>query len=118
MGPKKKAKNNQKPEARLDCRQDGSGVRLKVHLTPKASKEGVGGLYGDALKVRVKAPPVEGKANEAMVKLMARTLGVSRKSIELVSGQRSRIKIIRVKGLSPGRAAARLAREHDENSSG
>lgn len=92
------------------CREDGQGARFKVRLSPRASREGMGGLHGDALKVRVKAPPVDGRANEALVRLLAKVLGVSRSSLEIVSGRTGRTKVLRVAGLSPGEVTARLDR--------
>ena len=100
--------SNRKENRGYICQADDLGVRIKVHLTPRASKEEVGGLHGDALKVRVKAPPVEGRANEALIRLMARVLGVGKKSVELVSGRTGRTKTIRVVGLSPGEVRKRL----------
>ncbi|MDY6851765.1 MAG: DUF167 domain-containing protein [Thermodesulfobacteriota bacterium] len=92
----------------LYCREDGQGARFKVRLSPRASREGMGGLHGDALKVRVKAPPVDGRANEALVRFLAKVLGVRRSSLEIVSGRTGRTKVLRVAGLSPGQVTARL----------
>lgn len=76
---------------------------LKVYLQPKASKNEIVGPYRDGMKVRVTAAPVEGKANEALLRLLAKELGVTPSSLEIVRGHRSREKIIRI--------AASLGRE-------
>lgn len=71
-------------------------VVMEVQLIPNAAKTHVGGLYGEpgqlALKVRLNAPPVDGKANEALIKWLTGQLGISRTSIELVRGKTSRRK--------------------------
>ena len=90
------------------CRPAESGAVFKVHLTPRASSEGLGGVHGDALKVRVKAPPVDGRANEALLKLLAKSLKVKNKSLDLVSGQTSRTKMVVVEGLTPEEVTSRL----------
>ena len=59
-------------------------------------------MHGQALKVKLKAPPVDGKANAALIAFVARCLGVGRRQVEIVSGQTSRIKTVRVEGLAPG----------------
>ncbi len=84
------------------------GVRLRIQLSPRSSQEGVGGLHGDALKVRVNAPPVDGKANEALTRFMAKKLGLPRQAVELVSGQTSKSKVLLIKGLSPAEIVNRL----------
>lgn len=77
-----------------------AGVRFKVRLTPRASREAVGGLYGDALKVSVRSPAVDGKANQALLVLLAGRLGVAVSRVLLVSGAASRVKVIEVEGRS------------------
>ena len=79
-----------------------------MHLTPRASKESLGGTHGQAVKVRVKAPPVDNRANEALIKFMARTLGLRPGDVHLVSGQTNRTKVLAVDGLTPEETAARL----------
>jgi len=69
---------------------------LKVYLQPKASRDEFVGPYRDGIKVRVTAAPVEGKANEALLRLLAKEFGVPPSSIEIVRGHRSREKIIRI----------------------
>ncbi len=73
---------------------------LKVYLQPKSSKNEVVGAYRDGIKVKVTAPPVEGKANEALVRFLAKELGVSPSSIEIISGRYSREKKLKLSGIS------------------
>jgi len=78
------------------CRQDGDGWVLAIRVQPNASVTEIVGAYGDELKVRLAAPPVDGKANEALVTFLARALGVSKSSVSVVRGQSGRSKTIRV----------------------
>jgi uncharacterized protein (TIGR00251 family) len=71
-------------------------ILLKVYLQPKSSRNEIVGPYRDGIKVRVTAAPVEGKANEVLLRFLAKQLGVPLSSIEIVRGHRSREKIIRV----------------------
>ena len=77
-----------------DCEMKDS--ILKVYLQPKASENEIVGLYRDGIKVRVTAAPMEGKANEALLQLLAKKFGVPPSSIEIVRGHRSREKVIRI----------------------
>ena len=86
------------------------GVRLKVRLQPRAAASAIAGVHGDALKVRVSAPPVDGAANEMLVKLLAATFGVPARSIAIVSGLASRSKIVELTGVSES-AVRRIAGE-------
>ena len=76
------------------------GVILNIHATPRASKSQVQGLHGDALKVRLQAPPVDGKANEALLEFLSDTLGVPQRRLALVSGHTSRQKRVAVSGVT------------------
>ncbi len=78
--------------------RDGA-VRFSVRVQPRSSRTGVEGLHGDALKVRVNAPPVDGAANEAVVAVLAEALGVSRRAVRIVSGESSRSKVVEVDGV-------------------
>jgi uncharacterized protein (TIGR00251 family) len=71
-------------------------IILKVYLQPKASKNEIVGPYRDGIKVRVTAAPVEGKANEALLRFLAKEFGVAPSSVEIVRGHRSREKLIRI----------------------
>ncbi len=79
--------------------EDQGGVTLQVWVQPRASKDEVLGVHGEGLKVRLCAPPVDGEANDALTRFLAKRLGVPRSSVELVRGQTSRHKTLRVSGL-------------------
>jgi uncharacterized protein (TIGR00251 family) len=84
------------------------GVVLHVHVQPGAGRSAVVGRHGDALKVRVAAPPVDGRANEATRLLLAEALGLASGDVELASGESSRAKRFRLRGLDAEEAERRL----------
>lgn len=69
-----------------------------MHAQPGARRTGTAGLHGDALKIRVAAPALEDRANEALIEFLADRFGVPRRSVELLSGARSRMKRFRIVG--------------------
>jgi uncharacterized protein (TIGR00251 family) len=79
--------------------QTPTGIRLRVRVQPRASRTEIAGPYGNAVKVRLAAPPVEGAANEALARFIARHLGVPRSAVSIESGATSRSKIIDVDGI-------------------
>jgi len=82
-------------------RQEKSGaLLLDLWVQPGASKSGFAGAHGARLKVRVASPPVDGKANLALLKFLAKALGVPPRDLELVSGETSRGKTVRIVGIS------------------
>lgn len=85
-----------------------TGVRLTLHVQPRAARTELAGLHGDALKVRLAAPPVDGAANDALIRFLADRLGVPRSAVALVGGATSRRKVVEVTGISAETAAARL----------
>lgn len=89
-------------------REVAGGVRLELLVTPRASRSEVAGLAGDRLRVRIAAPPVEGAANEELVRVLARALDVPRGAVELVAGASGRRKAALVRGVA-GAAVRRLA---------
>ena len=86
-----------------------ASTRLRLRVVPGAAKPGLIGRYGDAWKLRVAAPPEGGAANEAVVDLVARTLGVPPRMVSVVSGFASRDKIVEVDGLGADETEVRLA---------
>ncbi len=81
---------------------------LAIKAIPNAPRSEVVGWLGDALKVKVHAPPVEGRANDALCELLADTLGVPRRAVTLMRGETSRQKVVRIDGLSPAEVRAKL----------
>jgi uncharacterized protein len=79
---------------------DQTKTVIRVKLLPKSSKNQIVGREGDLFKVKVVAPPIEGKANKALVALLARQLRVPKGAVEIISGKSSRLKSIRIDGLS------------------
>ncbi len=73
-------------------------IILKVYLQPKSSKNEVVGPYRDGIKIKITAPPIEGKANEALIKFLSKEFKISPSSVEIVKGHNSREKIIRIRG--------------------
>jgi hypothetical protein len=84
------------------------GVVLHVHVQPGAGRSAVVGRHGDALKVRVAAPPVDGRANEATEALLVEALGLDRADVELTSGATSRSKRYRLRGVDGAEIDKRL----------
>ncbi len=85
-----------------------SGVRIRVRVQPRASRSEVAGVHGDSVRVRLTAPPVEGAANEALVRFMADRLGVPRGAVRLVAGETGRTKVVAVDGIGTPEARGRL----------
>lgn len=90
-------------------REGNDGVVLSLHIQPGARKTEISGIHGNALKIRLAAPPVDGKANDALLAFLARTLGLPKSRVLLVSGQTSRSKRVAVTGLSSAEIASRLS---------
>jgi uncharacterized protein (TIGR00251 family) len=84
------------------------GCTLSVRVHPGARKNGATGIHADAVKIVLTAPPVDGKANEALIAFLADALGLPRARIVLVSGLTSRAKILRITGKSAAEVAAAL----------
>ena len=84
----------------------GAAFAIKVH--PRAKRNAITGAIGDALKVALTAPPVDGKANQACIEFFAKLLKVPRSSVTIASGQASRNKVIWVAGVSPEEVRKRI----------
>ena len=93
-------------------RETKDGVTLAVRAQPGAKETAIAGVYGEGaaaqLKIAVQAPPVEGRANEALIAFLAKTFDVSKSSIELVAGELSRSKVFLLRGVSLAQAEAQL----------
>jgi uncharacterized protein (TIGR00251 family) len=84
----------------ISVQQTPDGVAFSVKVHPRARKNAITGEVGDALKLSLTAPPIDGRANEACIEFFAKVLKVPRSSVTIASGQSSRTKVIRVSGLS------------------
>lgn len=85
------------------------GAAFAVRVVPRASKNEISGRHGEAVKIRLTAPPVEGAANEALIGFLSEILEVRKSQIEILSGHVSRDKIVCVVGLMPHDVEARLS---------
>jgi uncharacterized protein (TIGR00251 family) len=85
-----------------------AGVEVDVHVIPRSRQNEIDGVRGDAVLVRLTAPPVDEAANNALVELMAATLNVSRRAVRIVGGEHARRKRVAIDGISPQLAALRL----------
>ena len=90
----------------LEIAQGERWIEFSVSVTPRSHRDQPAGVVQGALKLKLRAAPVEGEANKALIKLLAKTLGVSKSSVNIVSGQSSRRKRVRIAGLE-----ARVLRE-------
>jgi len=84
------------------------GVILRVQVQPRASRDEIAGAHGDAIKIRVTSPPVEGAANTHLLALLAKKLGIPRSRLEFRAGSTSRLKSIAVQGMSAAEVRKRL----------
>ena len=96
---------------RIDERQ--GGIRFAVHVQPRASRTEVAGLHGDALKVRLSAPPVDGAANDALVDFLSERFAVARRAVRVIAGAQSRSKIVEIDGLTAAEALRLLNLQGD-----
>jgi uncharacterized protein len=96
-------------------RATSAGVTLEVRAQPGAKKTAMTGIYGEGtgaqLKIAVQAPPLDGRANEAVIAFLAETFGLQKSAVELVSGDSARSKVILLRGMTMARATAVLARK-------
>jgi len=90
-------------------RDSAAGATFAVKVQPRAKKNAITGELGDALKLALTAPPIEGRANQACIEFFANLLKVPRSSVTIASGETSRNKVIRVAGLSAEEVKKRLA---------
>jgi uncharacterized protein (TIGR00251 family) len=80
--------------------ESGGRVRFSVRVQPRASRNEVAGLYGEALRVRLTAPPVDGAANTELVVFLSEIFAVARRSVKILSGESSRSKIVEIEGIT------------------
>jgi len=92
----------------IKVRQHADGVTIPVKVHPKARRDRISGLLGEALKLELTAPPIDGKANEACIRFFADFLKVPRASVTIAAGLSSRNKVIRVTGTSAARVEEKI----------
>jgi uncharacterized protein (TIGR00251 family) len=90
----------------------GAKAILRLRVVPNARRSEVVGVHGEAIKVKVQAPAVEGKANEALREFLAERLDVPARAVEIISGGKSRDKMVAVEGLETAQARERLLGEN------
>lgn len=83
-------------------------ARIKVYVQPRASKTAVVGMHGDAVHIRLAAPPVDNAANEALVEWVAARLGIAKRQVRVVAGGTSRRKVVEIDGVSAETATSTL----------
>ena len=92
----------------IPIRDTASGASFVVKVHPRARKNAITGIVGDALKLSLTAPPIEGRANQALVEFLAELLKVPRSSVKIAAGQNSRRKVVSLAGLSADEVSRRL----------
>jgi uncharacterized protein (TIGR00251 family) len=95
--------------AALEIGGAGDELRIRVRVKPRAARSRVLSAAGDVVEVAVAAPPVDGEANEELVRLLASVLGIARRNVEIVSGVHGRTKLLRVRGLTGVELTSRLS---------
>ncbi|MGD0930372.1 MAG: DUF167 domain-containing protein [Candidatus Korobacteraceae bacterium] len=95
----------------ISIRDTPDGATFQVRVQPRAKKNAVAGEVGEALKLALTAPPIEGRANQACIAFLAELLNVPRSSVTIAAGQSSRNKVIRVVGLSAAQVENRLSKK-------
>src|SRR5262249_25946784 len=88
--------------------EKGDAVSFSVRVQPRAARTEVAGVHGDAVKIRIAAPPVDGKANDECRRFIAKLIGVAASSVEIIAGESSRDKVIRVRHTTAAQVRAAL----------
>lgn len=92
----------------IPIRETASGAVFRIRVLPRASRSEAAGIQGDALKLRITEAPVEGKANDECIRLLAKILGVKRTQVTIIAGHAARTKTVAVEGIKAGAVAAIL----------
>jgi uncharacterized protein (TIGR00251 family) len=92
----------------IELKESPAGITFAVKVHPRAKKNVITGIAGDALKLALSAPPADGKANAACIEFFAKLLNLPRSSVTIAAGQTSRNKVIRVSGLTAQQVRDRL----------
>ncbi len=83
----------------IEWKESGGAITFSVKVVPRSSRTEIAGTEGDALRIRLKAPPVEGRANEALIEFLANTFRIGKANVEIVRGETGRHKLVRLKGV-------------------
>jgi uncharacterized protein (TIGR00251 family) len=92
----------------IPIREHDGGISFHIKVHPRAKKNAITGEVGDALKLTLSAPPVEGRTNTACVEFFAKLLKVPRGSVTIASGEHSRLKVVRISGVTAGQISQRV----------
>jgi uncharacterized protein len=92
----------------IPLQESAKGISFSIKVHPRARKNVITGVVGDALKLALTAPPVEGKANQAVIEFFADLFAIPRSSVTIASGETSRNKVVRVSGVSRAAVEERL----------
>ncbi len=93
---------------KLQINETQAGLTVRIHALPRAKFSEIAGLHNGALKVKITAPPVDDAANRAIIEFFSKLLGISRSSLKLLAGNKSREKILQIQGVSRSDFLARL----------
>ena len=98
---------NSRPERHdyIDLVPDGTGVRFRVKVTPRAARKGFSGGRGGIVQIKLNEPPLEGKANKGLIKFLSSSFRVPKSGVDIISGERGRNKLIRLEGITASGAA-------------
>jgi uncharacterized protein (TIGR00251 family) len=94
----------------IPIRETADGAIFRIRVVPRASRSQAVGIQGDALKLRITEPPVEGKANDECIRLLAKILGVKKTQVTIIAGHTGRTKTVAVEGIGAGAVVAILSR--------
>lgn len=83
----------------LNLKEDKNGVVFTVKVQPRSSKNEICGIYGDAVKIKLTSPPVEGEANESLINFLSKSLNICKGQIEIIGGHKSKNKLIKMRGV-------------------
>ena len=95
----------------MEITQQNGAVVIPVRVQPRASKDEIAGEMGGALKVRLRAPAIEGRANEALIEFLAQLLKTPKSAVRILSGERSRTKRLEIRGVTAQQILALLQHE-------
>ena len=96
------------PERDCQVRERQAGLEVPLHVQPRARRNEIVGLHDGALKLRIAAPPVDDAANRAIIAFFASLLAMPKSRLQIVSGQKSRDKVLRIEGMTLGELRSRL----------